>query len=97
MIHYLIYVSSLLPLYNILPGTTASAHYYRSFITNANLKQGMVSEYEIRKRIGFNDENVRQILQNCIAAGSISAQINIDTTLIVFHGFFCGLIKKLVK
>ena len=57
-------------------------------------EQGMVSEYEIRKRIGFNDENVRQILQNCIAAGSISAQINIDTTLIVFHGFFCGLIKN---
>lgn len=57
-------------------------------------EQGMISEYEIRERIGFNYENVRQILQRCIAAGSISTQINIDTTLIVFHGFFCGLIKN---
>ncbi|WP_391488321.1 acrEF/envCD operon transcriptional regulator [Leclercia tamurae] len=55
---------------------------------------GMISEYEIRERIGFNYENVRQILQRCIATGAISAQINIDTTLIVFHGFFCGLIKN---
>lgn len=57
-------------------------------------EQGMISEYEIRERIGFNYENVRQILQSCITAGRISAQINIDTTLIVFHGFFCGLIKN---
>lgn len=55
---------------------------------------GMISEYEIRERIGFNYENVRQILQRCIATGAISAQININTTLIVFHGFFCGLIKN---
>lgn len=57
-------------------------------------EQGMVSEYEIRERIGFNYENVRAILKQCIVAGSISAQINIETALIVFHGFFCGLIKN---
>lgn len=57
-------------------------------------EQGMISEYEIRERIGFNYENVRQILQKGVAAGHISTQINIDTTLIVFHGFFCGLIKN---
>lgn len=57
-------------------------------------EQGMISEYEIRERIGFNYENVRHILQKCVAAGRISPQTNIDTTLIVFHGFFCGLIKN---
>lgn len=57
-------------------------------------EQGMISEYEIRERIGFNYENVRQILQQGVATGRISTRINIDTTLIVFHGFFCGLIKN---
>ncbi|MEB6380674.1 acrEF/envCD operon transcriptional regulator [Leclercia adecarboxylata] len=56
--------------------------------------QGMISENHIRERIGFNYENVREMLQKCIVLGSVSAQINIDTTLIVFHGFFCGLIKN---
>lgn len=56
--------------------------------------QDMISENHICERIGFNDENVREILQRCIVLGSVSAQINIDTTLIVFHGFFCGLIKN---
>ncbi|MEG1209933.1 MAG: acrEF/envCD operon transcriptional regulator [Leclercia sp.] len=56
--------------------------------------QGMISECEIRERIGFNYENVREILQKCIISGSVSAQINIDIALIVFHGFFCGLIKN---
>lgn len=57
-------------------------------------EKGMISEYEIREGIGFNYENVRRILQKCIALGRVSSRINIDTTLIVFHGFFCGLIKN---
>lgn len=56
--------------------------------------QSMVSEYEIRERIGFNYDNVREMLQKCIALGVVSAQLNIETALIVFHGFFCGLIKN---
>jgi len=56
--------------------------------------EDMISENQIRERIGFNYQNVREILQRGIMLGSISAQINIDTTLIVLHGFFCGLIKN---
>ena len=54
----------------------------------------MTSEYEIRKRIGFNYENVRELLGNCLSQGLISAQVNVEVALIVFHGFFSGLIKN---
>ncbi|MFY9996202.1 MAG: acrEF/envCD operon transcriptional regulator [Leclercia sp.] len=57
-------------------------------------EKGMISENEIREGIGFNYENVRGMLQKCIALGRVSSRINIDTTLIVFHGFFCGLVKN---
>ncbi|MCU6669834.1 acrEF/envCD operon transcriptional regulator [Enterobacteriaceae bacterium H4N4] len=57
-------------------------------------EKDMISEYEIREGIGFNDENVRGILKKCIARGRVSPRVNIDTTLIVFHGFFCGLVKN---
>jgi TetR/AcrR family transcriptional repressor of acrEF/envCD operon len=54
----------------------------------------MTSECEIRQRIGFNYENVRVLLEKGMANGIISPLINIDMTLIVFHGFFSGLIKN---
>ena len=54
----------------------------------------MTSECEIRKRIGFNYDNVRALLEKGLARGVVSPQMNIDLTLIVFHGFFSGLIKN---
>lgn len=54
----------------------------------------MTSECEIRKRIGFNYNNVRALLEKGLAWGVVSPQMNIDLTLIVFHGFFSGLIKN---
>lgn len=54
----------------------------------------MISECEIRKRIGFNYESLRATLQNCISRNLISSQVNVDLTLIVFHGFFSGIIKN---
>lgn len=48
----------------------------------------MTQESEIRKRIGFNYDYLRATLEACIARKSISAQVNVDLTLIVFHGFF---------
>ncbi|CAM4155284.1 MULTISPECIES: acrEF/envCD operon transcriptional regulator [Lelliottia] len=54
----------------------------------------MTSECEIRRRIGFNYDNVRMLLEKGLAWGIISPQMNIDLTLIVFHGFFSGLIKN---
>ncbi|WP_336994086.1 acrEF/envCD operon transcriptional regulator [Lelliottia amnigena] len=54
----------------------------------------LTSECDIRKRIGFNYDNVRALLEKCLAQGVIDPQINIDMTLVVFHGFFSGLIKN---
>ncbi|KAA5944662.1 acrEF/envCD operon transcriptional regulator [Enterobacter cloacae] len=54
----------------------------------------MVSEYEIRKRIGFNNDFLRATLERCISRSIISSQVNVDLTLIVFHGFFSGIIKN---
>ena len=46
----------------------------------------MVSEYEIRKRIGFNNDFLCDT-GRCISRNIISSQVNVDLTLIVFHGF----------
>lgn len=54
----------------------------------------MISECEIRKRIGFNFKHLRAILEKCISHNIISSQVNVDLTLIVFHGFFSGIIKN---
>ena len=54
----------------------------------------MISEREIRKRIGFNDDTLRAALETCISRNIISPQVNVDLTLIVFHGFFSGIIKN---
>ncbi|WP_410377017.1 acrEF/envCD operon transcriptional regulator [Enterobacter sp. CPE_E423] len=54
----------------------------------------MTQESEIRKRIGFNYDYLRATLEACIARKNISAQVNVDLTLIVFHGFFSGIIKN---
>ncbi|UDG00481.1 acrEF/envCD operon transcriptional regulator [Enterobacter cloacae] len=54
----------------------------------------MVSEYEISKRIGFNNDFLRATLERCISRNIISSQVNVDLTLIVFHGFFSGIIKN---
>lgn len=54
----------------------------------------MISECEIRKRIGFNYDSLRATLQDCISRNLISSQVNVDLTLIVFHGFFSGIIKN---
>ena len=54
----------------------------------------MISESEIRKRIGFNDDALRVTLEGCISRGIISPRMNVDLTLVVFHGFFSGIIKN---
>lgn len=54
----------------------------------------MISECEIRRRIGLNGEHLRATLEKCIDRKVISPQINIDLVLIVFQGFFSGIIKN---
>ncbi|MEZ6878401.1 acrEF/envCD operon transcriptional regulator [Enterobacter sp. KBR-315C3_2022] len=54
----------------------------------------MISEYEIRKRIGLNDEHFRATLERCISRRVISPHVNIELTMIAFRGFFSGIIKN---
>ncbi|EUM16198.1 acrEF/envCD operon transcriptional regulator [Enterobacter sp. E12] len=54
----------------------------------------MISEDEIRKRIGFNYDSLRVTLEKCISRNIISSQVNVELTMIVFHGFFSGIIKN---
>ncbi len=54
----------------------------------------MMPEEEIRQKIGFSYENVRQVLTESIEAGILPADININIVLIMLHGFFSGVIKN---
>ncbi|WP_368540619.1 acrEF/envCD operon transcriptional regulator [Enterobacter soli] len=54
----------------------------------------MISECEIRNRIGINYDYLRGTLKQCISRKVISPSVNIELALIVFHGFFSGVIKN---
>lgn len=54
----------------------------------------MMPEEQIRQKIGFSYENVRQVLKESIAMGVLPADININIVLIMLHGFFSGVIKN---
>lgn len=53
----------------------------------------VISEFEIRKRIGLNDDYLRKTLKRCIAHNIISSQTNIELALIVFHAFLAESLK----
>lgn len=53
----------------------------------------VISECEIRKRIGLNDDYLRKTLKRCIAHNIISSQTNIELALIVFHAFLAESLK----
>lgn len=54
----------------------------------------MMSEAEIRRRLGFNYENSRVMLLKCIQFGLLPQETNIEIVLMVLHSFFCGVIKN---
>ncbi|WP_343647960.1 acrEF/envCD operon transcriptional regulator [Enterobacter sp.] len=54
----------------------------------------MISECEIRNRIGLSEQTLRITLEKCRARNSLSPQVNIDLAVIVLHGFFSGIIKN---
>lgn len=54
----------------------------------------MLSEYEIRQRIGFNYSLIGGILQCCVRNNILPAETNIEMILIVLHSAFSGLIKN---
>lgn len=54
----------------------------------------MMSEYEIRKKIGFGYDSVRDILQDCVRNQILPKDTNIEIILIVLYSAFSGLIKN---
>ena len=54
----------------------------------------MIPEDEIRKRIDFNYDSLRITLEKCISQRIVAAQMNVELTMIVLHGFFSGIIKN---
>lgn len=54
----------------------------------------MMSEYEIRKKIGFGYDSVRDILQECVRNQILPKDTNIEIILIVLYSAFSGLIKN---
>lgn len=54
----------------------------------------MISECEIRNRIGLSGQSLRITLEKCRARNSLPPQVNIDLAVIVLHGFFSGIIKN---
>ncbi|CAM3518968.1 HTH-type transcriptional regulator AcrR [Klebsiella spallanzanii] len=54
----------------------------------------MMSEVEIRKKIGFSYPIIREVLQCCIRNGLLPMETNIEISLIVLHSAFVGIIKN---
>lgn len=54
----------------------------------------MMSEAEIRKRIGFSYPIIRGVLQRCLSNRLLPAETNVEISLIVLHSVFTGIIKN---
>lgn len=54
----------------------------------------MMPEHEIRARIGFSYELIREILQTCVRNRVLPADTNIEIILLVLHSAFTGVIKN---
>lgn len=56
--------------------------------------EGMISEQEIREKIGFSQKGLRDTLQASMAEGLISRTLDLDIVLIIIHGSFSGIVKN---
>ncbi|POT55083.1 acrEF/envCD operon transcriptional regulator [Citrobacter amalonaticus] len=54
----------------------------------------MISEQEIREKIGFNHQALREALQWGMNSGAISTSLDIDVMLIIIQGSFSGIVKN---
>lgn len=54
----------------------------------------MISEQEIREKMGFNLHSLRQTLQKSMAKGEIANQLDLDVMVIVIYGAFSGIVKN---
>lgn len=56
--------------------------------------EGMISEQEIREKIGFSQRGLRDALQASMTEGLISRTLDLDVVLIIIHGSFSGIVKN---
>ncbi|MFS9382107.1 acrEF/envCD operon transcriptional regulator [Citrobacter sp. ANG330] len=56
--------------------------------------EGMISEQEIREKIGFSQKGLRDALQASMAEELISRTLDLDVVLIIIHGSFSGVVKN---
>ncbi|MGM7049464.1 acrEF/envCD operon transcriptional regulator [Escherichia fergusonii] len=54
----------------------------------------MISEQEIREKMGFNLHTLRQTLQKSMAKGESANQLDLDVMVIVIYGAFSGIVKN---
>ncbi|NDO79655.1 acrEF/envCD operon transcriptional regulator [Citrobacter sp. NCU1] len=55
---------------------------------------GIISEQEIRDKIGFSHQTMYELLQQCMAKSLISISLDLDVILIILHGSFSGIVKN---
>ncbi|WP_336218118.1 acrEF/envCD operon transcriptional regulator [Citrobacter amalonaticus] len=55
---------------------------------------GMISEQEIRDRIGFSQIGLREALQESMIRGWVSNTLDLDVVLIIIRGSFSGIVKN---
>lgn len=56
--------------------------------------EGMISEQEIREKIGFGQNGLRDALQASMAEGLISRTLDLDVVLIIIHASFSGIVNN---
>ena len=56
--------------------------------------EGMISEQEIREKIGFGQNGLRDALQASMAEGLISRTLDLDVVLIIVHASFSGIVNN---
>ncbi|MBN6044822.1 acrEF/envCD operon transcriptional regulator [Citrobacter sp. ku-bf4] len=56
--------------------------------------EGMISEQEIREKMGFSQKGLRDALQASMTEGLISSTLDLDVVLIIIHGSFSGIVKN---
>ncbi|HFZ8996193.1 TPA: acrEF/envCD operon transcriptional regulator [Citrobacter freundii] len=56
--------------------------------------EDMLLEQDIREKIGFSYQMMREALQLCMNQGLIAASLNIEVVLIVLHGSLSGIVKN---
>ncbi|EMF0720388.1 acrEF/envCD operon transcriptional regulator [Citrobacter freundii] len=54
----------------------------------------MISEQEIRDKIGLSHQSIRESLQKCMDEGFIATALDLDIIIIILHGSFSGIIKN---